>query len=82
MITIADSNKAFCDLARTIYGRGWDRDLVVNNIVDSRSRARALANKHDIEPTPAEVLELIVGARQQQTDIAVCIATLEKSMKR
>lgn len=50
---ISDTNKAFCDLARCTYGKGWDLILSSCKIVNGLGRARVLAGKHDIEPSAA-----------------------------
>lgn len=77
---ISDTNKAFSDLASATYGMGWQRVLAVARVVRDAHRASILANKHDIDPRPDEVREMIRAAKEKQAEIAEAIEAMERAM--
>jgi len=76
---ISDTNKAFCDLASATYGKGWQVILPVAGIVADEHRARTLSAKHDIDPQPKEMAELVRAAREKKAEIDEMIAALNSA---
>jgi hypothetical protein len=70
------ANKDFCDLASTLFGRGWVRIAAAVQVADLR-HLRAMQGSLDVEPTREDWRRLLGAAYQKRADLNACIERAE-----